>query len=193
MDVALEYLIADRVAANGHQQAEEYLGIAVAAILGEPTHAQVVLVGGLEVERGHVVEHDTDPAAENPQRLGIAYLLNPVLDAAALGRAQAVYETVYLVPAHADMEITPQIVHRLKLATGSEQAAHHQVAEHLILNRIVADTVIQRAVNQLGTIHPDLGVGQGGHEIGDDIVLFPGERKPGATLVINPLLSLALK
>ena len=97
------------------------------------------------------------------------------------------------MPAHADVEVTPQIVHRLQLATGGEQAAHHQMAEHLVFNRIVADTVIQRAVNQLGTIHPDLGVGQRGHEIGDDIVLLPGERKPGATLVINPLLSLALK
>ena len=35
--------------------------------------------------------------------------------------------------------------------------------------------------------------GTGGHEIGNDIVLFPWERELRAMLVVNPLLSLALK
>ena len=67
------------------------------------------------------------------------------------------------------------------------------MAEHLVPNRVVAYPVIKRTVNQLGTMHPHLGVGQGGHEIGDDVVLFPGEWKLRALLVVYPLSGLALK
>ena len=138
MDVALEYLVTDGVAAHGHQQAQEYLWIAVAAFLGEATNAKVILVRGLEVQSRHVIENHAHLAAKNPQRLGKAYLLHLMLDAAALCGAEAVYKPIYTVHRLVHMEVAAQVPNRLELAARAEQTTHHQMAEHLVVDGIVA-------------------------------------------------------
>lgn len=44
--------------AAGHKQAEEYLRAGVFAVLRETASAQVVLLCGLKIQRGHVIEAD---------------------------------------------------------------------------------------------------------------------------------------
>ena len=193
VDVPLEYVVAYRVAASGHQQAEEYLRVTMLAVLGEAADAQVVLIRCLEVERGHVIEHDAHLAAKDFLCLRIADPLDLLLDAAPLGWREAVNKTVDAVYRLDHVKVTVQIVYRLELTARGEQAAHDQVAEHLILDGVVAYLVIERAINQFRAIHFHLRVGQCGHEIGYDVILLPREWQLRTTLVVNPLLSLALK
>ena len=85
----------------------------------------------------------------------------------------------------------------VKGAVGVQAAEYHtvnaQLAAHLILDGVVAYLVIERAINQFRAVDPHLGVGQCGHEIGYDVILLPCERQLRATLIVDPLLGLALE
>ena len=120
VDVAFEDVIAYWIAASGHQQTQEYLRIAVFAVLGEPASAQVVLIRCLEVECGHVIEHDTHLAAKDFHGLGVADLLDLLLDAAAFGGRETVNKTVDAVNRFDHVKVTVQVVYRLEFAAGVE-------------------------------------------------------------------------
>lgn len=97
--------------------------------------------------------------------MSIAYLLHLIFDAAAFRRAESIHKPVDAVYRLVHMEVAAQVPNRLELAARVEQTTHHQMAEHIIIDGIVANPVIERAVNQLRTTHPHLGVGKRGHEI----------------------------
>ena len=180
-DVALENLIADGAAARRDEKTEEYLRAGVLAVLGEARLAKVVLLPGLEIQRGHVVEHYADLAPALLLRPFVGYALHLRLDVLALmlyGLAILALLAVLLLPEAEVVEelvdglhvvehakVAAQGVHRAKLAAGVEQATDGQMAEHVIMERAVAYPVIQAAVDELGAYHPDMRVGDAGEEL----------------------------
>ena len=146
-DVAFVDVVSDGVASGGHQQAEEYLRVAVPPVLREPALAKVVLVRGLEVERRHVVEHDLDAPSALPPRLLEADALDKALDVGlvrglSLAVAEVVQETVDLVRAVALPQVTGKVVDGLELAPRIEQTADDQMPEHLAADGTVPYLVV---------------------------------------------------
>ena len=92
--------------------------------------------------------------------MGEADVLHLLFHPASLSGTQAVDEAVNLVNRSADVKVGLQVVYRLELATGIIQTANNQMTEHLIVNGIEADLVIQRPIHQFGTTDLHLGVRQ---------------------------------
>ena len=78
------------------------------------------------------------------------------------------------------MKITIQVVHRLKLAPRIEEAADDYIAEHVILDGIIADAVIESAEDEFRADDMHLRVVQGTDETVYHILLFiyVGQRRP---------------
>ena len=164
-DVAFVDVVSDGVASSGHQQAEEYLRVAVLPVLREPALAKVVLVRGLEVERRHVVEHDLDAPSALLLRLLEADALDEALDVGlvrslSLAMAEVVQETVYLVGAVALPQVTGKVVDGLELASWIEQTADDQMPEHLAADGTVPYLVVKLPVDHLWADYLHLAVAQ---------------------------------
>ena len=164
-DVAFVDVVSDGVASRGHQQAEEYLRVAVLPVLREPAPAKVVLVRGLEVEHSHVVEHDLDAPPALPPRLLEADALDQALDVGfarslPLAVAEAVQETVDLVGAVALPQVTGKVVDGLELAPRVEQAADDQMPEHPAADGTVPYLVVKLPVDHLRADYLHLAVAQ---------------------------------
>ena len=147
-DVALVNLIADGIATAGNEQTEEYLRAGVLAVLREAAFAQVILLCGLKIQRGHVIEADGYAVAGHLLGIRVCDVLNKGLEISRPGLgwgcglafsrcdfglaaitvfllfflavAQVIKETVYLVNAVRHMQVALHIVHSLQFAARVE-------------------------------------------------------------------------
>lgn len=136
--VAGMYLVPYRVAAGTDQQTEHYLRIGVLPVLGPAVDADVVLAG-LEVHRGRVIEDHRHRAAEDPPGLVVGLLLHVVLDVVGAFAAPA-RPPAQLVQKAVDLVLVVELVHkvghiaeRLQLAPRTVQACDHQALEQLVV------------------------------------------------------------
>ena len=198
-DVALVDVVSDGVAARGHQQAEEYLRVAVPPVLREPALAKVVLVRGLEVERRHVVEHYLDAPPALPPRLLEADALDQALDVGlvrslSLAVAEVVQETVYLVGTVALPQVTGKVVDGLELAPRVEQAADDQMPEHPAADGTVPYLVVKPPIDHLGADYLHLAVAQAGDQLLKPVVNALAEKgKLGVAVFLDILPASGLK
>ena len=198
-DVALVDVVSDGVASSGHQQAEEYLRVAVPPVLREPALAKVVLVRGLEVERRHVVEHHFDASSTLPPRLLEADALDKALDVGlvrslSLAMAEVVQETVDLVRAVALPQVTGKVVDGLELAPRVEQTADDQMPEHLAADGTVSYLVVKLPVDYLRTDYLHLAVAQTRDQLLKPLVNALAEKgKLGVAVFLDILPPLGLK
>lgn len=78
-EVAGEHVEGDGQARRTHQQSELHLRMLVLAALGVARYAQLVLVVALEMQRGHVVEHDAGTAAHVRLHVRVGDLFDTLL------------------------------------------------------------------------------------------------------------------
>ena len=198
-DVAFVDVVSDGVASSGHQQAEEYLRVAMPPVLREPALAKVVLVRGLEVERRHVVEHHLDAPSALPPRLLEADALDKALDVGlvrslSLAMAEVVQETVDLVRAVALPQVTGKVVDGLELAPRIEQTADDQMPEHLAADGTVPYLVVKLPVDHFGADYLHLAVAQARDQLLKPVVNALAEKgKLGVAVFLDILPPLGLK
>ena len=155
--VAGMHLVPYRIASRTDQQSEHDLRIGVLPVLGPAVDADIVLAG-LEVHRGRVIEDHGHRAAEDPPGLVVCHLLHVMLDivdslvASAGPPAQLVQEAVYLVLVVELVHEVGHITERLQLAPGAVQARDHQALEQFVVrgpDRTEAYPVEEAAVDEV--------------------------------------------
>src|SRR5208283_4867139 len=106
------------------------------AVLGEADLAQVVLVFGLEVEAGHVVEDNLN----SPEDLA-RVPKGDLLDLPAVPLVETVQKAIDALRRDGLAAVAVEVIHRLELAGRVNQAGDHDVAKQRLRDHAKADLV----------------------------------------------------
>ena len=119
-------LVPYRIASGADQQAQDHLRIGILAVLG-PARDTDVILAGLEVHRGRVIEDYGYSATKNTFGLFVGYLFNIVLDIVCFGFALGLRPPTELVQIAIDLVLIVVLVHEVRHVTECLQFATRAV------------------------------------------------------------------
>ena len=200
--VARVDLVSNRITSRTYQKAEDDLRIGVLPVLGPSWDTNIVL-SGLEVHRGRIVENYRYGAAQDAFCLVEGNLLHIVFDIVrrflTLGLrppAEFIQKAVYLVLIVELVHEVRHVTKRLELAPRTIQASYNKAFKDIIVgctDCVKPDFIKQATVDEVWSYQPELVLADTGH----DRIVFGGTigRKKTLTklLFIGPLAGLLLQ
>ena len=189
---AVEDGVGHRVAVLAHQQSEDYLRFCSLAVLREACPAKLIvrIRRGLEVKRGHVVEDDPYPPAEDSQRVLHAY----PLDLLALSAVQPVHVAVDVVQPDVLVEIGLQVLYRGHLAPWLAYPRDDKMAQDTVPDCPEADSVVYVAEDNLRRVlERPLDPGNGVPRFTERLSAVVKVKRQLAGIYVYPLTRLDLK
>ena len=158
--IALEDVISDGKSSFTYEEPQHDLGMLELAVFAEADLPKVILVLGLEVDGGHVVEHHGD-RAEDALGMGVGdcFCLSDVC------LLKCVKEAVNCSDAYRDPAKAVQVVHGLELAYRESESRENDVAEKFIGDRGESHAVEEHAEDELGADGANAGIREPLHNV----------------------------
>lgn len=128
-----------RIASGTDQETKNHLRVGVLAILGPSRDTNVVLAG-LKIHRGGVVEYNAYAFAENFPGLIVCYFLHFMLDIVCVRLAFGLGTPAQLIQVAVNPVLIIVLVHevrhvteRLQFAAGAIETGHYQALENVVV------------------------------------------------------------